>query len=53
MEEGRPIILNKSVFLLATLYGRLVEMWLSHVDSSLMVMAMTDTYTPDEIKGWY
>lgn len=25
MEEDRPIILNKSVFLLAALYGRLVE----------------------------
>jgi hypothetical protein len=49
VEEGRSIILNKAASLLAALYGRLIEMWVSHIDSSLMVM--TDTYTPDEIEA--
>jgi hypothetical protein len=51
VEEGRSIILNEAAFLLAALYGRLIEMWVSHIDSRLMVT--TDTYTPDEIKAGY
>lgn len=51
VEEGRSIILNEAAFLLAALYGRLIEMWVSHIDSRLMVT--TDTYTPGEIKAEY